>query len=154
MLERIKKIIEEKGLQASSFADKIQVSRGAISHILNERNAPSNDTIKKILENFPDISSDWLVRGEGPMYNHERIFIQPSSSSIMQPDLFNDKKNIEPTVNFPESEILQKEIRTTENKQDSPIIQNINIATIPSKKIDKIMIFFNDKTFMTFIAEE
>ena len=156
MHERIKRIIDEKGLQPSSFADKIQVSRGTISHILNGRNDPSKDTIDKILEKFPDISSSWFLRGEGPMYNRERIFVQPvSSSSAIQPDLFDEKKSPESPEKPPEHESASKnEIKKAEDQTNSTIIRNINIPPIPAKKINKIMIFFSDKTFMTFIPEE
>jgi len=143
MLDRIKQIIEEKGLQSSSFADKIQVSRGTVSHILNGRNQPSKDTIDKILKTFPDISSSWFLREEGPMYNRERVFIQP--------DLFDEKKPVESQE---QDYSLKTEVKTPENNVDPTIIQNINLPSIPAKKIDKIMIFFSDKTFMTFISEE
>jgi transcriptional regulator with XRE-family HTH domain len=139
--------MEEKELQASSFADTIQVSRGAISHIMNGRNKPSKDTIDKILKVFPDISSSWFLRGDGPMYKHERILVQA--------DLFDEKKPVE---SFEKSQVheysLKNEVKKPENKVDSTIIQEIKALNIPAKKIDKIMIFFNDKTFMTFIPEE
>ena len=143
MHDRIRRIIEEKGLQPSTFADKIQVSRGTISHILNGRNDPSKDTIDKILRNFSDISSSWFLRGEGPMYNHDRVFVQPISS-FSQPDLFDEKKSAE--LQGHES-LPKNEVKKPENKANSPVIHTINLPTIPEKKIDKIMIFFNDKTF-------
>jgi len=147
MLDRIKQIMKEKGLQSSTFADTIQVSRGAISHILNGRNQPSKDTIDKILKAFPDISSSWFLRGEGPMYKRERGFVQP--------DLFNENKPVELPEKSQDLECpLKNEVETPKNKVNPIIIQDINLPKIPTKKIDKIMIFFNDKTFMTFIPED
>jgi len=143
MLERIKQIIEKEGLQASSFADKIQVSPGAISHILNGRNDPSRNTIDKILNTFPHISSTWFIRGEGPMYNHQR--------GLVQSDLFD----VELPKQTQEHEYLQKDVVKKPEKDTKPtIIQDNNLSNNISKKIDKIMIFFSDKTFMTFISEE
>jgi transcriptional regulator with XRE-family HTH domain len=147
MIERIKQLIEDKGLQASSFADTIQVSRGTISHILNGRNEPSKDTIEKILRAFPDISSSWFVRGEGPMYKHHR--------TSTQQDLFYEKKPVEPFGKIKEQEnALKNESKKQENQIDQPIIQDFNLSKNISKKIDKIVIFFSDKTYMTFISEE
>ena len=156
MLDRIKRIIEEKGLQSSSFADKIQVSRGTISHILNGRNDPSNDTIKKILKTFPDISPSWFRDGEGPMYNRERFNIQPTStSSPIQRNIFDENKPVDLSKKSQEQEYsLKNEVKIPENKTDSAIIQEFKLPNIPAKKIDKIMIFFSDKTFMTFIPED
>jgi len=155
MRERIEQIMKEKGLQQpSSFADKIDVSRGTISHILNGRmingvrvyNDPSNDTIKKILKAFPDISSSWFRDGEGLMYNNQRI---------IQKDLFGEKTSVESSgKSQAQEEPLKNEVKQAENIVEQTIIQEIKLPNIPTKKIDKLMIFFSDKTFMTFIAEE
>ena len=169
MRDRIKRIIEEEGLQASSFADKIQVSRGTISHILNGRtikgvrvyNDPNKDTIEKILITFPDISPSWLLRGEGPMYIRERFFIQPTSTSPIpvQTELFDNGKAQKPPVQsqgheYPHEYSQKNEDKKPENNTNHAIIKDINISNNISKKIDKIIIFFSDKTFMTFISEE
>lgn len=67
MVERIQKIIQWKKLTASGFADQIGVPRSTISHIISGRNNPSLDLVLKILETFPEIKTDWLVRGDGHM---------------------------------------------------------------------------------------
>jgi len=162
MRERIERIMKEKELQPSSFADKIDVSRGTISHILNGRmvngvrvyNDPSNDTIKKILKAFPDISPSWFRDGEGLMYN-QRIIQPISTSPPVQRGIFDDNIPIESSVKTQVQENpLKNEVKPSENKTESTIIQEIKLPNIPPKKIDKLMIFFSDKTFMTFIAEE
>ena len=143
MLERIKQIIEKEGLRSSSLADKIQVRRGTISHILNGRNDPSRDTIDKILNTFPHISSTWLLRGEGPYYRDQ---VSPA-----QPDLFRPEPIEQlPTPEYPQND----EAKKPEKDTNLAIIKDINISNNISKKIDKIIIFFSDKTFMTFISEE
>ncbi|MBO9701728.1 MAG: helix-turn-helix transcriptional regulator [Sporocytophaga sp.] len=65
--ERILAILENKELTPSSFADTIGIQRSSMSHILSGRNKPSLDVIHKILITFPDILSDWLLTGKGPM---------------------------------------------------------------------------------------
>ena len=62
--ERLKKIMEDNALSSSQMADRIGVQRSAISHILSGRNKPSLDFILKVLDSFPDISSEWLLRGQ------------------------------------------------------------------------------------------
>lgn len=68
MLQRIRKIIEERKLTATSFADAIGVQRPAVSHVLSGRNRPSLDFVTKILSRYPDIDPDWLLFGKGSMY--------------------------------------------------------------------------------------
>ena len=151
--DRIKRIMDEKGLQSSSFAEKIGVSAGAISHILNGRNKPSNDTIEKILKAFPDISSAWLLKGDGPMYKHIHHGSPPFIPQ--QGGLFDENKAVDLPVKTEVQEYPQEiEVEKPKNKNNSTEIQYIKPVEIPSKKIDKIMIFFNDKTFLTFIPEE
>jgi len=152
MIDQIKLILKEKGMQSSTFADKIQVSRGTVSHILNGRNNPNKDTIEKILKAFPDISREWFWTGEGSMYVRERFI---KSTSTLEPDLFDEKIAVGSSVKSSENEYKQKvEDKTTEIKANPPIIQDINLSNNISKKIDRIIIFFSDKTFMTFISEE
>jgi len=64
MKTRIKKIMDESGLSASKFADKIGVPRSGLSHVLSGRNKPSLDYIVKILNAFPRLDPNWLIRGE------------------------------------------------------------------------------------------
>ena len=147
MTDRIKQIMDAKGLQASSFADAIQVSRGTMSHILNGRNQPSKETIDKILKTFTDISSSWFLRGEGKMYKYERGFVQTG--------LFIEKKPVDLPDDSQVNEYpLKIEVKKPEKKPDTAAIQEINPPVVNTKKIDRIMIFYNDKTFMTFIPED
>lgn len=74
MLDRINKILEEKQMSTTQFADFINIQRPTMSHIISGRNNPSLDIVMKILKSFPDINSDWLMFGEGKMYkNNESL---------------------------------------------------------------------------------
>ena len=162
MRERIKQIMDKESLQASTFADKIGVSRGTISHILNGRmidgvrifNDPRQDTIDKILKTFPHISKSWVLSGEGSMYSGDPVSVQQPVIPSVQLRLFDEKENAEKSEKSKEHENSHEEEVKNENKTDSITIQNINQTNIPAKRIDKIMIFFTDKTFMTFVSEE
>jgi len=49
---RLKEIFDFYELSASSFADKIDVGRASISHILSGRNKPSLDFVMKVVSTF------------------------------------------------------------------------------------------------------
>lgn len=68
MENRIQKIIDKQGVSLNAFAQEIGVNRSTVSHILTGRNKPSVEVLQKILKRFPDISSDWLLLGNGGMY--------------------------------------------------------------------------------------
>jgi transcriptional regulator with XRE-family HTH domain len=67
IIERIEIIIRSKNLSPSKLADEIGVQRSGISHIMSGRNKPSLDFILKVLDAYPEINADWLLKGEGEM---------------------------------------------------------------------------------------
>lgn len=67
MVDRIKQIMEFKQMSIAAFADMINVNRSSMTHIFNGRNQPSLDIAKKILNAFPDVSTEWLIMGVGSM---------------------------------------------------------------------------------------
>lgn len=146
MIERIKRIMEQKELSASAFADKMDISRGTISHILSGRNRPSLDVVTRILEVFPEINSDWLLNGHLPMYKKEKAYLEP--------DLFAENEP-EPIEDTAELEYAQEmAVKTPTNAPKDPINQDFIPQFYPSKNIDKIVVFFKDKTYITLKPEE
>ena len=71
MENRIQKIIDKQGISLNAFAQEIGVNRSTISHILTGRNKPSVEVLQKILKRFPELSSDWLLLGNGSMYTQK-----------------------------------------------------------------------------------
>lgn len=98
MISRIQKIIQLKKLTSSAFADKIGVPRSTISHIISGRNNPSLEFVQKILDNFPEIRTEWLVRGEGHMLK---------ASNTLFPDEDNDVAN---SVSLKKSDEVQENV--------------------------------------------
>jgi len=152
MHKRIKRIIIEAGLKSSSFADKIGVARGTITHILRGRNDPSNATIDKILKAFPNISLSWLIKGEEPMYISEIKIKQPPVEPV-QTNIFEKNKVVETPVQLPKGEYPPENAgNTLKNKSNSPVIQSINQMENSSKKIVRISVYFQDKTYEDFYS--
>ena len=51
-------------LSASEFADKIDVKRSNLSHVLSGRNKPSLDFLVKVIDAYPNVNAAWLITGE------------------------------------------------------------------------------------------
>ena len=69
MRQRIQKLMHREGLSQVEFAKKIGRLQANMSQILTgERNIPKN-LGKQIIDAFPHINRDWLLFGEGQMYN-------------------------------------------------------------------------------------
>lgn len=69
MQDRIKELLDEKGIGPAQFADEIEVPRATISHILNGRNKASLDVVTKVVQRYPEVSLQWLVLGKGDKFN-------------------------------------------------------------------------------------
>jgi transcriptional regulator with XRE-family HTH domain len=64
--ERIRTLRKETGLTLEKFGECIGVKKAALSLIENDRNGPSDQTIRSIAREFA-VSEEWLRTGEGPM---------------------------------------------------------------------------------------
>ena len=107
MNERIQKVLKNSGLSASEFSKRLDIQRSRLSHILSGRNNASLEIVKKINDNFPEYTLDWLIYG------------------IEKPPL------------YPKTQIIEKKIEKKQTK-----------STI--KKINKVILFYDDETFETF----
>jgi plasmid maintenance system antidote protein VapI len=61
--------MQEKGIKSESeFARRLQVLQVTINNQLSGRMPISANVIFSIANEFPDISLEWLIRGNGEMY--------------------------------------------------------------------------------------
>jgi transcriptional regulator with XRE-family HTH domain len=97
MKDRIRQIMEAENLTSANFAERVQISRASVSHILNGRNNPSLEVVTRILNEMNYINPEWLINGTGSMYKEG---IDPNSIP-KEPDLFNppvDKIDTSPSL--------------------------------------------------------
>ncbi|MBS5796469.1 MAG: helix-turn-helix transcriptional regulator [Dysgonomonas mossii] len=159
MKDRIKLIMDNEHLTPSAFADKLQLGRAVISHILNGRNNPSLDVVSRILSKMDYIDSDWLLTGNGKMYktdNREKSHISTSTipvNSNLHPDLFS-LNEISQLSDKPEPEYRKEIIVEKPQKVEEDIVkQSVIYQKAPERKVTKIIIYYSDSTFETFNAD-
>jgi transcriptional regulator with XRE-family HTH domain len=119
--KRLKKIIDFHNVSASNFADKINVPRSSISHILSGRNKPSLEFILKVIGTFENVDINWLLFGSGNF---------PKTTPI--PD--------------PKNQVLKVSDLAIENNVQ---LEKETISS-PTSSIEKIVIFYMDGTFKDF----
>ena len=126
---RLNKIMEYYDLSAASFADKIEVGRSSISHLLSGRNKPSLDFVMKIVKAFPEVELYWLLNGKGSFPKRAESGEKEERSAAQgkpaEQDLFSSSAPI--------SEEAVSEIDSGSGKN-----------------IHKIVIFYTDGTFDAF----
>lgn len=67
ILQRIIIVCKQKSDSETQFAKMIGANQKTINQQLRGERSVSFDTVSKILSAFEDISSEWLLRGEGEM---------------------------------------------------------------------------------------
>lgn len=128
--ERLETLMRHEGLSLSQFANEINIQGSTLSHIMNGRNNPSLDVVKRILDRFPSINPDWLIFGREPMRRQ-------ISKSQEIPSLF-DMEEIS-TPEQPQQQQVPTEIKDTSQ-------QPINVQN-NCKEITKVVIFYSDNTY-------
>jgi len=63
--KRLNILMDYYEISAALLAEKIEVQRSSISHILSGRNKPSLEFVLKILKAFPEVELYWLLNGVG-----------------------------------------------------------------------------------------
>ena len=128
---RLQTIINYYDLSAASFADSIEVGRSSISHILSGRNKPSLDFVLKIIKIYPEVELYWLLNGKGSF---------PKSVSK---EVHSIRKQAEE----------KDETKDVDIKVTKPLpIDNDDIKAFAgsTKKIKRIVLFYEDGTFEAF----
>ena len=145
MRDRILKIMEREGLTPSKFAESIGIQRSAMSHIISGRNNPSLDVLLKILERFTYVDSDWLLFGKGEMIR-EHV--------LTEPNLLTNMLENRPNVQVVAENRKEIGVEIPVNIQKQPVVEQVICQEKPSKNVSKIMIFYSDNTFDTFVPEK
>ena len=126
--KRLENILEYYDISAAAFAEAIDVGRSSISHILSGRNKPSLDFVMKVVQTYPEVELYWLLNGKGSF---------PSTSV---------KAETKPTTgpaapNRPTDDPLKNEVEVREK---------MVVQSSASKKIRKIVFFYEDGSFEAF----
>jgi transcriptional regulator with XRE-family HTH domain len=155
--ERIEKVMQSEKLNSTQFAIEIGIQNSTLSHILNGRNNPSLDVLKRILNRFRTISSDWLILGIGSMYRQERnsqgltLFdsVDENNSSTTS---YN--QNIESKILSPKEPLRVKSetevVLPIEKRTIQQVEERVESIKESSKKTVKVIVYYSDNTFEEF----
>jgi transcriptional regulator with XRE-family HTH domain len=68
VIQRVSELIEDSGKSVAKFAEGIGIAQSALFKYLNGINKPSLALVYGVLESDKNVSSEWLLRGEGNKY--------------------------------------------------------------------------------------
>lgn len=136
---RLQLIMQQHDLNASSFAEKINVGRSSISHILSGRNKPSLDFVLAVLKTFDDVDLYWLLNGKGSYPKKSTPIPSTTTDSAPVATQHFETKTAETIDN-------EQAVNTPESSYQPSLPKKNN-----GKNITKVIILYDDGTFENFI---
>ena len=133
--KRLKEVFKYYELSASSFADKIDVGRASISHILSGRNKPSLDFVMRIVSTFEEVELYWLLNGKGDF--------PPLSETSKALD--TNEKSVAKSLETPKDLFSSEQIQNKNQASPEP-----NASANHNKIISKVIIFYSDGSFESY----
>lgn len=138
MKDRILQFLRSENKTSSQFAEEIGVQASSISHIISGRNKPSLDFIIKMLQQYDELSTDWLIFGKGEMFRENTasdLFSETTESSY---DRHNS--NLKDSIN-----------QSSENEHVKTSEKIISEMSIQSKSpVQRVILIYSDNTFREF----
>ena len=162
MEDRLLKLLDTEQLSSSKFADVIGVQRSSVSHILSGRNKPSFDFMQKTLKAFPLLNADWLIIGEGDMYDDMTNYV--SGGLFDKKDdgpapVSSDNPEQAVIITHKPAEIASNAAANPENSvrravlEDSAELPGSPESAVKSKVVTKVILFYDDNSFHTYEPE-
>ena len=143
MLKRIALILQTQNLTVSQFADRIGVQRSALSHVLGGRNNPSLDFVTKILRAFPEIRSQWLLFGEGKMYDAMAEVRPAEEAAVAVPPEVVET----PPAAVAEMPMAISETVETAAESEMPDMADFAPVQAEDSRLVKVVFFYSDGRF-------
>ncbi|MGM9743545.1 MAG: hypothetical protein ACI3ZC_10850 [Candidatus Cryptobacteroides sp.] len=166
MNTRLEQFLSAENLSQSQFADTIKVARASVSHILAGRNKPGWDFLTSMMKHFPDLNLEWLMTGNGKMYKSasmKPVTPEKTDKAEEYPGLFSSvspspaRMQSQDEHQVPDRSYSFQKLTETENSRQEAEFSREKRQDLPQspiqvidnqRKIAKIMVFYDDNTFI------
>lgn len=102
--QRVKLVLENKSISVNALSKRINVAQATLNPQLRGDRTLAANIVAKILDAFPDVSAEWLMRGVGTMYSNQ----DADDSSYM-------------VAEEPKHDIMHEVMPEQENHQDDSV---------------------------------
>ena len=93
--EKFKMVFEESGLNQTKFSEKIGITPGSLSGILNGRTKPTMALFRNLVQAFPNINPMWLFADDENMHVDGSSVAPSPTPAPMSSDDFFDTSSME-----------------------------------------------------------
>ena len=149
------------------FADFIGLGPATLSGIFNDRTRPTLNVVEQIKKKIPDISTDWLMFGSGPMYlspSSSEVVNQPSSTPLSAAPERGQSGNIaqeqlldfgQPVLGSPKNSTQASHgFNGVRNTQPNIVREEIKYIDKPQRRVTEIRVYYDDQTWESFVPSK
>ncbi len=136
-----------------TFANFIGMAPGTLSSIFNDRTRPTINIVEAIKKKLPDVSTDWLMFGEGSMYNNKVSSSDPSAAPTQTVNN-EPSPNFEPSASSLPENIMGGRAAHPESMSSRPYSMEMKNINKQTRKITEIRVFFDDQTWESFVPSK
>src|SRR3712207_4145163 len=150
MKDRIRLIMEGSHMNQQTFAQFIGMSSASLSSIFTGRTKPTLNIVEAIKNKIPDISTDWLMFGNGEMYiNKEKKNDEVADTTTSSPHRQNVDFEMSPQGVFSSlfDPIQEQSVHSSPQHAQKIIVKEVDKKV---RKITEIRVFYDDQTWETF----
>ena len=148
MKERIRKIMESQHMTQKVFAQFTGISEGSLSGVFNGHTRPTLQMVDLIHQRLPNISTDWLMYGQGPMYRTEEGMDVKAEAGDNKSTATATGTLVNAPLLFNTDEV--KATGKTIQKAENPVKEIVKYVDKPTRKITEIRVFYDDQTWESF----
>lgn len=168
MKDRIYKLMQSRNMNQQAFSNFTGIAPAALSNIFSERTRPTLAHVELLTKAFPDLNLQWMISGEGEMFQSSNTSSSPSVSSVAEsqqsysntnagslfPNQATDKM-ADQLLPFSDDEPA-KEIVPNFHKQKNAVpqapVQQVS-PIVHNRKITEIRVFYDDQTWESFVPK-
>lgn len=156
MNERILQLMDSQHMNQQLFAELLGISSATISSIKKGRTQPTLGIVEAIKKKFPTINTDWLIFGKGPMFLDDKS--GTSSQSVATQPAAPASPSARVSSSTPSGQA--HEAMLDFNDDSDRVYDGGNVVPAPKiintqqKRISQILVFYDDKTWETFVPKK
>ena len=148
MKDRIRTIMESQHMTQKVFAQFTGISEGSLSGVFNGHTRPTLQMVDLIHQRFPNISTDWLMYGQGPMYRDQVEDKTEGEQAETNASLNAAVVQTSSPLLFSSDDIISTS--KMESRAGNSIKQVVKYLEKPVRKITEIRVYYDDQTWETF----
>ncbi|MBO0357829.1 hypothetical protein J0X19_07715 [Hymenobacter sp. BT186] len=138
--QRFVQLIAHLGISKNAFAISLGKTATVIQHLVDERNKPGFDLLDKVFEVYPNVSTDWMMKGIGPMLKANETKPESVKSEVPPTPVPGKKPAAPKPTSIPAAEKAPSTATVTEKpapaeEQPAPVATPAPAAAIPEPAV-------------------